>query len=119
MGAATKDTGYYFEPQAAIYTIDHINGFTFWPNSDIVVRVNGPGDANVTDVSNLPFPDGQSYVRITKVGDSITFAYDHTYNGSTFTPRWLVHDESFRHRPVPVDGTELSPVRHLQQPVPI
>ncbi|HUG91156.1 MAG TPA: PEP-CTERM sorting domain-containing protein [Planctomycetaceae bacterium] len=86
IGPATKDTGFFNEPEAALYLLDHTNGFVFHPLSNIVVRRNSPGSANITDLFNMPFPDGTAYARITKIGDSMTFAFDHNYNGSSFVP---------------------------------
>ena len=86
IGAATKDAGFFDEPEAALYLIDHANGFPVWPASNIVVRVNRPGSGNTSDLANTPFPDGVSYARITKLGDTLTFQYDFAYNGSTFIP---------------------------------
>ena len=86
MGRGIKDPSFFNEPDAAIYALDHTNGFPFWPNSNVVVRVNAPGAGGISDKANTPFPDGTAYTRITKIGDSITFQYDHNYNGSTFLP---------------------------------
>jgi hypothetical protein len=82
IGAGTEDAGFFDEPEAAIYLVDHPNGFGFFPASDIVLRVNGPGSGAITDLTNIPFPDSTVFARITKVGDSITFAYDYAYDGS-------------------------------------
>lgn len=86
IGAATKDAGFFNEPEAAIYLLDHADGFPSWPASNIVTRVNRPGSANTADLANTPFPDSIAYARITKLGDAITFQYDFAYNGSSFIP---------------------------------
>jgi hypothetical protein len=86
IGPATEDAGFFDEPEAAIYLLDHTDGFPAWPNSDVVIRVNGPGSGVITDLTNLAFPDGPCYARITKVGDSLTFEYDHGYDGVAFDP---------------------------------
>jgi hypothetical protein len=86
IGAGTEDAGFFEEPEAALYLLDHTNGFTFFPNSDVVVRVNASGPGVITDLANVPFPDGTSYARMTKIGDSITFAFDYAYDGVSFTP---------------------------------
>lgn len=82
IGPATEDAGFFEEPEAAIYLVDHPNAFGSFPTSDIVLRVNAPGSGLITDLTNIPFPDGAVFARITKVGDSITFAYDYAYDGS-------------------------------------
>jgi hypothetical protein len=82
IGSATKDAGYFNEPEAAIYLVDHPDGFTLgYVNSEIAVRVNAPGSGLVTDLNDLPLPDGVSFARITKIGDSLTFEYDYGYSG--------------------------------------
>jgi len=85
IGPGTKDAGFFNEPANALYLLDHTNGFPFFPASDIVLRANPPG-TGVTDLAHAPFPDGTAYLRITKVGDAITFAFDHGYNGVAFVP---------------------------------
>jgi hypothetical protein len=86
IGPATEDGAFFNEPEAALYLLDHTNGFPFWPASDIVVRRNAPGPGNFFDHYNLPFPDGAVYARILKIGDSMTLSFDHSYNGSSFVP---------------------------------
>jgi hypothetical protein len=86
IGAATKDAGFFNEPDASLYLLDHPNGFSIVPPSAIVVRVNRPGSGMVTDLTRVAFPDGTSYARITKLGDLMTFQFDHTYNGVAFIP---------------------------------
>jgi hypothetical protein len=78
----------FSEPEAALFLLDHPNNFQFAPQSNIVVRLNRPGPGNVpgnwNDLYNIPFPDGTNYVRITKLGDALTFQVDHTYSPSRF-----------------------------------
>jgi hypothetical protein len=86
IGAATKDGSFFNEPDASLYLLDHPNGFAITPPSAMVVRVNQPGAGGVSDLTRLASPDGTTYARITKLGDLMTFAFDHTYNGVAFIP---------------------------------
>jgi hypothetical protein len=86
IGPATEDGAVFEEPEAALYMLDHPNGFPFRPASDMVVRRNAPGPSGFFDHYNIPFPDGAVYARILKIGDSMTLSFDHTYDGVSFVP---------------------------------
>jgi len=83
IGPGTKDAGFFNEPEAALYLLDHTVSY---PSSRLVVRANRPGSGMITDLMSASFPDGTAYLRITKIGDAITFAFDHGYNGVAFVP---------------------------------
>jgi hypothetical protein len=50
------------------------------------VRQNNPGPGGVADLSQDLSPDGTSYLRIAKVGSSLTLSFDYLYDGSSFVP---------------------------------
>ncbi len=91
IGSAERDEGFFGEPDASFYVVDHPDDFAnYSPESGIGIRVNASGGGNVNDLASLPAPDGLTFARISKINDQITFSYDLAYDGVSFSP-----DQSF------------------------